>query len=249
MTDSFYDDLAPFYKYLFKDWDRSVEEQAAMLEIVINEYFNDTEYILDAACGIGTQSIGLASRGFTLTASDFSSRAVQRAQKEARKRKLNIKFNIADMRTLWQTHQQEFDLVIACDNAIPHLLNDDDILLAFTQFYRCTRVGGGCLFSVRDYSEIDCRGRRFLPRHVHDIENGKVIVFDVWEFSDSRYELTIYIIEDKHEGAPITHIIRGGSYYCVELPRLEKLLSRAGFEGIITLRDRFFQPLVVGRKK
>jgi hypothetical protein len=35
------------------------------------------------------------------------------------------------MRAAHDHHGREFDVVIACDNAIPHLLSDDEILLAF----------------------------------------------------------------------------------------------------------------------
>ena len=36
--------------------------------------------VLDVACGIGTQAIGLARRGFAVTASDVSAGAVRRAR-------------------------------------------------------------------------------------------------------------------------------------------------------------------------
>ena len=248
MTESYYDDLAPFYRFIYQDWDSSVEKQAAMLSDVILEYFSDTQNILDAACGIGTQSIGLASLGYTLTASDISTESVQRAHEEAHNRNLVINFGIADMRSLWQAHRQEFDLVIACDNAIPHLMNNADILVAFEQFYRCTKVGGGCLISIRDYSEIECQGQQIYPRQVHQTENSRVVLFDIWDFSEDRYEITTYVIEDNRAGDSTTHILHGGHYYCVKLPTLESLLSKAGFDQVKTLRDRFFQPLIIAHK-
>jgi hypothetical protein len=55
------------------------------------------------------------------------------------------------MRAAHDHHGREFDVVIACNNAIPHLLSDDEILLAFRQMRDCTRPGGGCLVTVRDY--------------------------------------------------------------------------------------------------
>jgi hypothetical protein len=62
MIESFYDQLSSYYKYIFRDWDASVHRQAAILDEVIREYFGENVHaILDAACGIGTQAIGLAS--------------------------------------------------------------------------------------------------------------------------------------------------------------------------------------------
>jgi 2-polyprenyl-3-methyl-5-hydroxy-6-metoxy-1,4-benzoquinol methylase len=122
MVESFYDQLSPYYRYIYHDWDASVERQASMLDGIIREYFSgNVKSILDAACGIGTQSIGLAQKGYVLTSSDISSREVDLARLDASKRNLNIDFIIADMRNLKQAYQTKFDLVIACDNAVPHL--------------------------------------------------------------------------------------------------------------------------------
>ena len=74
------------------------------------------------ACGIGTQSLGLAQRGFTVTASDLSERAIARARDEAARRGLRIEFSVCDMRTAQAHHGRQFDVVIYCDNSITHLL-------------------------------------------------------------------------------------------------------------------------------
>ena len=139
MTEAYYNSLAPYYKLIYADWEASVQRQASALDGIIREFFGENvHHILDAACGIGTQSIGLAQVGHTVIASDISSAAIEHARTEASTRGLSIEFRLADMRQLWQVHQRQFDVVIACDNAVPHLLSDDDILQAFEQFYQCT---------------------------------------------------------------------------------------------------------------
>src|SRR5512139_741485 len=123
MIESFYDQLSPYYKYIFQDWNASVERHAGILDGIIHEYFGDGVHsILDAACGIGTQTIGLAQKGYQLTASDISRKAIEKAQAETIQRNLDVTFQVADMRDLQKAFQTQFDLVIACDNAIPHLL-------------------------------------------------------------------------------------------------------------------------------
>ena len=47
------------------------------------------------------------------------------------------------MRALPARFHEQFDLVMACDNAVPHLLSDAEILRAFGQMFACTRPGGG----------------------------------------------------------------------------------------------------------
>lgn len=107
-------------------WNASVERQATMLDGIVREYFGGNVHsILDAACGIGTQTIGLAQKGYNLTASDISAGEIEKARLEASRRNLEIAFCVADMRRLKDSHQAKFDLVIACDNSVPHLLSDD----------------------------------------------------------------------------------------------------------------------------
>lgn len=59
---SFYDNLASQYDKLFLDWQAATREQALILDRLFQDNgFDDTARILDCACGIGTQAIGLAS--------------------------------------------------------------------------------------------------------------------------------------------------------------------------------------------
>jgi SAM-dependent methyltransferase len=226
-----------------------VDRHAGVLDGVIHEYFDDHVHsILDAACGIGTQAIGLAQKGYQLTASDISTGELEKARNEAASRNLNIEFHLADMRTLDHTFQAKFDLVIACDNAIPHLLSDNEILQAFKQFYQVTSEAGGCIISVRDYETMERGGRKLYPRLVHDVPQGKIIVFDCWDFNGDFYDITMYIVEDNGQPVAKTNVIRGGRYYCVSIPTLEGLMKETGFRSVITLRERYFQPLLIGLK-
>lgn len=153
------------------------------------------------------------------------------------------------MRALQQSHAQPFDLIIACDNAIPHLLSDKEILQAFEQFYHCTTDEGGCIISVRDYAAMERNGKKLVPRHAHPTSEGHMIVFDLWEFEGEYYDFTTYIVEDQGGESAHTHVIRGGRYYCVTIEKLETLLKQAGFAHVTTLRERYYQPLLVGVKK
>jgi SAM-dependent methyltransferase len=247
-TTGYYDALAPYYRLVYRDWEASVGRQAEQLDGVIREFFGPAaRSLLDAACGIGTQALGLAALGgYEVTASDISPAALARAREEAAARNLEIEFRVADMRGLWEAHRREFDVVLAGDNAVPHLLSEADILSAFRQFRRCAAPGGGCIISVRDYASMERGGRRLYPRGVREVEGGRVVLLDVWDFEGDRYEITTYVIEDTGGGPPRTHVARGGRYWCVTIPVLERLLAEAGFVRTAVLADRFFQPLIVG---
>lgn len=249
-TESFYDYLADDYKLIYPDWQASVVRQAEALDGVVQEFFgSNVTKILDAACGIGTQAIGLAELGYSLTASDISARELAQAAQEAKARGLEIKFKRCDMRDAAKTFEGKFDLVIACDNAIPHLLSDEDILQAFRSFFAATGENGGTIISVRDYAEVEKEGTIINPRLIHNIDDGRRILFDTWEFDGEYYEVIIYSLEDRGGSDLRARAIRGGRYYCVSIHKLESLFKEAGFKNVTTLRDRFFQPLLVARKK
>ncbi len=60
----FYDDLAESYHLMFENWDGSIARQAAILGPILEQTLgNVSAYVLDCACGIGTQALGLAQRG------------------------------------------------------------------------------------------------------------------------------------------------------------------------------------------
>lgn len=243
----FYDRLSPFYHLLYGDWDETIRRHAAELQGVIREFWGDrVKTILDATCGIGTQALGLAGLGYDVTASDISAAPLERAKEEAARRHLDIRFRLADLRSLASAHGRTFDLVIACDNAIPHLLSDDEIRTAFREMYRCAAVGGGCVISVRDYDPAE-RGVKVVPYGVRTDGGRRFIVFQVWEYHGAIYDLSMYFVEDGGGLECTTHVMRS-KYYAIPVVRLLELMTEAGFTGVRRIDQRFFQPLIVGLK-
>jgi len=69
--------------------------------------------------------------------------------------------------------------VISCDNSIPHLLSDDDILAALREMHACLRSGGGCLLTMRDYDREE-RGKGIVkPYGVREVGDKCYLVFQV----------------------------------------------------------------------
>jgi SAM-dependent methyltransferase len=244
----FYDALAPAYHLNYADWEASIARQAAALHAVFGARgVAPGSTVLDAACGVGTQSLGLAALGYRVTGSDLSAGAVARARTEAEGRGLSIPFGVADLRDLASVHAREFDVVIACDNSIPHLLSDAEIEAAFGQMWRCTTPGGTCLISVRDYDAIDRDGVQSRPPVVHSGSEVRRIVFQVWDFHGEHYDVSLYVVEDAPDRPPSVQVMRT-RYYAVGISTLMELMRRAGFEDVQRLDEPFYQPLVIGRR-
>lgn len=147
----FYDELAPLYHLIYPNWSESISRQGEKLSRIIESEWPGHKRVLDVSCGIGTQAFALTERGYTVVGSDLSAGEIERARYEARLREFSINFSVCDMRHVHTVHGTGFDVVISCDNSVPHLLSDGDLLLAFRQMLGCLRPGGGCLLSVRDY--------------------------------------------------------------------------------------------------
>jgi len=65
ITQSFYNNMASQYHKLFLDWQSTTREQAVILDNLFQENgFDRSATILDCACGIGTQAVGLAALGY-----------------------------------------------------------------------------------------------------------------------------------------------------------------------------------------
>jgi len=248
MPQDFYDKMAPFYHMIYADWEQSIERQAAQLDKVIRENWgNNVQTILDVSCGIGTQALGLARLDYQVTASDLSEVAVERAKQEAQKQGVAISFSVADMRQAYRHHQAQFEVAISCDNAVPHLLTDADILQAFSQFYECVRPGGGVLITVRDYDKEE-RCTQLKPEKVR-VEDGKrYILFQVWEFEGDIYEMSMYVVKDDGSAECKTQVMRA-KYYAVGTTRLLALLAEAGFKDVKRVDGAYYQPVLVGTRK
>ena len=246
--DAFYDELAPFYHLIYPDWEASIERQAQVLDEIIRQEINGAaQRVLDVSCGIGTQSLGLATLGYEVTASDLSAGAVERGQREAAGRNLPIRFSVADMRQAFRHHRQSFDVVLSCDNAVPHLLSDADIRAAFGQFYQCTRPGGLCLISVRDYAVMEREGIQVKLYGVRNEGDIRYVLLQTWEFHGEIYDLAMYFVEDRGGAECRTRAFRS-RYYAVAIDHLVDLLHESGFEAVRRIDERFFQPVIVARR-
>jgi SAM-dependent methyltransferase len=99
-TAQFYDGLTDTYHALYPDWQDETRTQADALHRLLCRWHQGPADIVDVACGIGTQLIGLARLGHRLTGSDISVRAVRRARRECAAADVRARLLVADMRSL-----------------------------------------------------------------------------------------------------------------------------------------------------
>ena len=249
ITQTFYDNMAAQYDKLFMDWQATTHEQALILGKIFSESgFDRTAQILDCACGIGTQAIGLAATGYQMTASDISDGELAEASVRARQNGVEIRFEHADFCALSESFSELFDIVIAMDNALPHMLTHDALASAVRSITGQIRNGGIFVASIRDYDSLLSDKPPYSPPYIHKTCNGQRVSFQTWEWNDDNYRLTQYIIDDEDE-------LRISKFECEyratrrdELTQL--LLDNGCSEVIWKFPDEtgFYQPILVARK-
>jgi SAM-dependent methyltransferase len=248
MTADFYDDLAPFYHLIYEDWESAIDRQGEVLAGLLREAgVVPGDEVLDAACGIGTQTLGLLARGFRVTASDVSAGALARLRTELAGRGLQAATRLDDLRELRCARDASLAAVLACDNSIPHLLDDGQILQAFRSCLRGLRPGGIAVFSVRDYARIERRNPDLRPHAVRIEAGARLLAYQLWEWDGDCYDLHMYLTRDPDSGPCETRVFRS-RYYAIGIARLLQLLQEAGFAQAQRLDEVYFQPLLTARR-
>ena len=247
---TFYDSLASQYDKLFSDWESTTLEQAEILDKIFRcNGFDTSAEILDCACGIGTQSIGLARLGYNVTASDISNAEIIQAVERAGKAKVNIRFEKADFRNLSETFPGKFDVIIAMDNALPHMLTKAELEKAIKSIAGQLKNNGIFVASIRDYDSLLEEKPPYSPPYIHKTEEGQRVSFQTWEWNDENYRLVQYIIDDNDTLSTSRFECE---YRATRRDELTEILKDCGCtetEWLFPVNTGFYQPIVVATKR
>lgn len=247
-TARFYDGLAATYHALYPDWEREVRDQARALTRLLGSPPPGSA-IADSACGIGTQLLGLAEAGYDMFGSDLSLAAVHRAQAECVKRGLIARVVVADMRALpWP--DASMDAAICADNAIPHLLTDEEVMHAFKELRRVVRPGAPLAVTIRDYdAALRERPNSIAPQVMDTPELGRMITFQLWTWRGAGdiYDLEHFQLTPRDDGEWQTSR-RTATYRAYTRAHLLALATTAGLakaHWVAPHRAEYFQPVMI----
>ena len=249
ITQTFYNNLATQYDKLFLDWQSTTHEQAVILnKLFADNGYDNTARILDCACGIGTQSIGLAALGYQVTASDISDAEIAEAKERAAKNNVKIRFEHADFCALSETFLEKFDIVIAMDNALPHMLSESALEAAIKSIINQIATGGMFVASIRDYDALLADRPPYSPPYIHKTESGQRVSFQTWTWSGDNYKLVQYIIDD-------TNTLQTSRFECeyraTRRSEITDFLFAAGCSKVewkFPNDTGFYQPIVIAIK-
>jgi SAM-dependent methyltransferase len=228
MVVGFYDDFAADYHLVYGgNWESAVERQGKVLDALIQAELSGARSVLDCSCGIGTQAIGLARRGYRVVGTDISKRAIERARREARRLGTEASFAFADFRDLSRI-DGEFDVVISCDNAVPHLLDADDVPKALGQMRGKLRPGGLLVITMRDFdAALMEKPPTTLPIIVAGPPRRVLVRLADWDEDQPCYTVRFLVLTDREDGWELTeHTTR---YRAITRNELSTAATTAGF--------------------
>ena len=245
----FYDALASEYHLLFEDWWSAAQWHGQVIADILATRGTTAGRVLDCTCGIGTQALPLAALGYRVTGTDVSRAAVNRARAEASARGLHAEFHVSDVRDVHRHGAAPFNVVISCDNALPHLLTTQDMERALRSLHSCLRPGGLLLVSLRDYDSLRITQPRGLPIQVYGDVGSRHGSGQFWTWSaDAEYvDIELFTLTETAAG---TWQARSGTtrYRALHRATLEALLMSVGFhtaEWLLPDVSGYYQPIVI----
>lgn len=230
-VDDFYDELAQDYHLVYDDWYDAITRQGAALDRLIRNRLANAHDVLDCSCGIGTQSLGLASLGYRVKGTDISERSLERARTEAVRLGLEISFARCDFRDLGPVEGTS-DVVISCDNAIPHLLTEDDVARVFRAMRSKLRPGGLLIITVRDYDKALVERPATTTPQINPGPPRQVLVrLHDWDAADSpMYTIHLLVLTEGPTGWRVSHY--STRYRAIGREALKVAAEHAGFTQV-----------------
>ena len=249
ITQVFYDNMASQYDKLFLDWQATTQEQALILDrLFVENGFSKSAHILDCACGIGTQTIGLAAIGYNVIGSDISDGEITEAKERAKKNTVSVRFEHADFCALSDTFLEHFDIIIAMDNALPHMLTGNDLASAIKSIIEQLKHGGMFVASIRDYDALLTVKPPYSPPYIHRTAKGQRVSFQTWSWESDNYRLIQYIVDDE-DTLQVSKF--ECEYRATRRQEITELLMASGCHEVVWKfpeETGFYQPIVIAKK-
>jgi glycine/sarcosine N-methyltransferase len=236
-------DILTVYRLMFDDWDALVRRQAAELDEIIRSKFGSKApvRIIDTTCGIGTQCLGLAALGYTVTGCDISPAAIASTRREAIRRDLELQLEVADICELHTLARSDFDVAVSLGNSLPMLLGDSDLVAALWQIREKLAPGGLFVGGLRDYSKaIQERPTRLDEVMICDDEGEWRLAYQFWLWTGKANYTSLVNIQ-RENGEKYHETV-----YCRALlpDELEAALNTDGFVNI-----RWLEKNIVDRSR
>ena len=143
---------SPLYEKLYSYRD---EDEAKKLADLIEKLVPQANYkkILDLGCGRGRHSLTLAERGYDVSGTDLSPKAIKKAKQLATERGLNnVHFEIRDMR---EVLSHKFDAILNLFTTFGYFLDDEENASVFDSVHKMLDKNGLFLIDFLNAAKVE----------------------------------------------------------------------------------------------
>jgi len=213
---------------------RKPETITKTVDWVLSQMGKDSLNILDLGCGPGLYSEIFAAKGHHITAVDFSENSINYAQKEARKKNLNIRYiqgNYLDI----NLEENQFDLVLLIFTDFGPLLPDERSQLLY-MVRKVLKQGGVFIFDVLNEKNFQSK---LSPRNWEVSNKGfwrdkpYIALSDSFLYEREKLILYQHLVIDEQENI---ETYRFWNHFFSDSD-LEEILFAHGFTDISFYRD------------
>ncbi len=233
---SSFEDMAEVYDSFTGRVEPLSRLESLSLDAILRRF--DARCVLDCSCGTGIQTLGLAKRGYQMSASDVSPRMVSILRRKANSQGLRVDTKVADFRNLSPWAGKLFDAVICAGNSLSVLLNRPDALQALKAMRsKLRKPGGVVVLGLRNYGKLRAQKRRLVSRSPPD---SRVQWFDIRAFGPKYLDVTYVRLEQARNGPIVETWAKRYSY--LDPRSASPLVKFAGFPVVRTYEMKGLAP-------
>lgn len=225
-----FDDISLAYDNTI-DWESRLSREMPFLLSLIEK--TDKPRVLDMACGSGRHSIALAARGADVIGIDSSKSMILAAEIHAKEQGVTPKFIVANMKSVKDTAEGSFDLIVCLGNSLA-LVNDIDTLKHVVRdVFQILKDGGSFVVQVLNFEEIHWSGFRNFPMKTGKLSNGEEITFArLFEHSDYPFSSTLVMSAFRKKEGEWTSEVSTQKVLNLKHNQMKSILLEAGFSSV-----------------
>ena len=206
--------------------------------------------VLDAACGVGRDSMELARHGFNILGVDMSEPMISVARDRAAAESLNVSFLVGDVSRLPDlVKDRAFDAVICLGNALLHTGDADEMSAWIRNMATVLRPAGLLFVQCQIIDNLDpgqSKPRLQLLRVLREEETTEVFLRRTcYRWHEGKIERSIIRLMLSSNGCDaeerVTHL------QMVNRSQVQDILLKAGFSDLQVYADIAMSPFVAGK--